>query len=102
MSHRSESISQASPVSQKLVNDNFNDVEQFDQFADLEWSPPMFYRDSTTSAQDDITTSHEKHLLQSTDEFDLHDSKRQETGAEAEKKKPGRKPITNEPVCLLG
>lgn len=84
--------------SQNAFSDSFNEAEQFEQFADLEWSPPLFDGETTNSFQNDSRTLHEKHSLHTQEDLDLHDSKRHETSSEAEKKKPGRKPITNEPV----
>lgn len=46
---------------------------------------------------DDFVQYSDKHVLLNT-EIDEHDSKRQEKTHEPEKKKPGRKPILNEPV----
>lgn len=63
------------------------------------WPLQEFLINDSLLPQTDLAL-HDKHGLQTSD-VDAHDSKRQEVGTENEKKKPGRKPITNEPVCHL-
>ena len=86
--------------SDQSLEDPLYNIGLYDQFDEQDWQQSenlfddrfMLFPDGSGSLSD-------KHALLGA-ELDAHDSKRQEMGNDNEKKKPGRKPITNEPVCL--
>lgn len=62
----------------------------------LDWNLPAPFDDSFLFSTE-VSTLRDKHPLTSTEQ-DGHDNKRQELTLDSGKKKPGRKPILNEPV----
>ena len=74
-------------------------TDLYDPSGIQDWRPDNLF-DESLFLPDGVSMLPDKHALLGSD-LDAHDSKRQELGENVEKKKPGRKPYTNEPVSHL-
>ncbi|CCG82251.1 putative BZIP transcription factor [Taphrina deformans PYCC 5710] len=81
---------------EKGIGQNLDDLTAYDRYSTTNWDPSILLEEPFALPLG-VTHLHDKHELDSIDRVES-ESKRQELGQDSGKKKPGRKPILEEPT----